>query len=455
MLADAVDQVASSVARLVDEPGLDVTDSQRRDALRKIQAAQDTLDALKAEQLKELDETKGYEADGASSLRVWCRNELRLDSSETRAVCAAASTMRQLTDVGDSARAGRIRSAHVRAFTYGVRHIGYSVVQESLPWLLDVATACEPAQLFQAVRALREAVYPDTLDDAWQRGMDREDFQVNAVPEGWHVNGFLNTVAGAKLRTILDSLGAPREGGDERTGSQRRVDALEELADKVLSDGLPSDKGIRPHLQVIVEAHTLAAVLGRGPHYRADEAMPAQLLDFGAIGPRLLSYLTCVSHTTAIITDGQTAGPVPQARILNVGRSARLATPKQRHAVIARQDGQCAAPGCTSTHLEVHHRTPWSQGGPTDLDNLIGLCPSCHRLAHRGMLHINDDGYGGFAVTGGDNSGLRSLRRPATRQYREAWRTRQQAKARREAVQSGRAEPMPHIPRRSPGHQRV
>lgn len=418
MLADAVDQVVSSVARLVDE-------------------------------------TKGYEADGASSLRVWCRNELRLDSSETRAVCAAASTMRQLTDVGDSARAGRIRSAHVRAFTYGVRHIGYSVVQDSLPWLLDVATACEPAQLFQAVRALREAVYPDTLDDAWQRGMDREDFQVNAVPEGWHVNGFLNTVAGAKLRTILDSLGAPREGGDERTGSQRRVDALEELADKVLSDGLPSDKGIRPHLQVIVEAHTLAAVLGRGPHYRADEAMPAQLLDFGAIGPRLLSYLTCVSHTTAIITDGQTAGPVPQARILNVGRSARLATPKQRHAVIARQDGQCAAPGCTSTHLEVHHRTPWSQGGPTDLDNLIGLCPSCHRLAHRGMLHINDDGYGGFAVTGGDNSGLRSLRRPATRQYREAWRTRQQAKARREAVQSGRAEPMPHIPRRSPGHQRV
>src|SRR5699024_11816307 len=66
------------------------------------------------------------------------------------------------------------------------------------------------------------------------------------------------------------------------------------------------------------------------------------------------------------------------------------------YAVIARQDGECAAPGCTSTHLEVHHRTPWSQGGATDLDNLIGLCPSCHRLAHRGMLHIRDDGYGGF-----------------------------------------------------------
>src|SRR5699024_3829960 len=137
-------------------------------------------------------------------------------------------------------------------------------------------------------------------------------------PEGGHVNGFLNTGAGAKLRSILDSLGTPRDADDKRSGAQRRVDALEKLADSVLSEGLPSDKGIRPHLQVMVEANTLAAVLARDPHHRAEEATPAKLLDFGAIGPRLLSYLACVSQTTAIITDGQTSGPVSQARVLNV-----------------------------------------------------------------------------------------------------------------------------------------
>ena len=35
---------------------------------------------------------------------------------------------------------------------------------------------------------------------------------------------------------------------------------------------------------------------------------------------------------------------------------------------------------------DVHHIIPITQGGQNDKNNLIVLCPNCHRLAHRNLL---------------------------------------------------------------------
>ena len=164
-------------------------------------------------------------------------------------------------------------------------------------------------------------------------------------------------------------MGAPRDADDQRPGSERRVDAFDRMLTQVLEAGLPSDKGIRPQLSVIVDTN--------GPS--------ARLAGFGSIGPKLLDYLTCLSDLTPIVT---TAGDL-QAQILNVGRTRRHANRQQRRAIIARQGGECAAPGCHNTHLEIHHVTWWSRGGPTDLDQMIGLCVRCHHLVHRELLNID------------------------------------------------------------------
>ncbi|MGA9100875.1 DUF222 domain-containing protein [Aeromicrobium sp.] len=345
-----------------------------RAALKAIRAAQDALDAVMADRLASLERSKDFELDGASSLSMWARNELRLDARDAKKLIRAATTVRDLPAVAEAAAAGRIRLDHVDAFSYGLKHIGHQVVAESESWLLDVAVTHEPGELRRVMRSLREAVYPEELDQAWAEGMDREDFQVNPVPDGWHVNGFLNTVTGAKLNTILDALGAPTDADDRRPGAERRVTALDTLLTTVLESGLPSDKGIRPHLSVLVDT--------TGP--------TARLAGFGAVGPKLLDYLGCLADVTPISTDGE------QARVLNVGRTHRLATLKQRRAVIARQGGVCAAPGCRHTHLEIHHTTAWSQGGRTDIDHLLGLCVRCHHLVHRERLRVTADGTGGF-----------------------------------------------------------
>ncbi len=209
---------------------------------------------------------------------------------------------------------------------------------------------------------------------------------------------------------MLDSLSAPRDKDDRRAGPERRVAALDTLVSSILENGLPSDKGIRPQMLVTVDVETLHDALTTPSHTRRTGA-PARLAGFGPIGPKLLAYLGCVSDLTPILTQG---GELPQARVLNVDRTHRLATPRQRKAVIARQGGQCAGPGCSNTHLEVHHSTWWSKGGKTDLDDLAGYCKSCHLLIHRGLLVVKAKGKGLFEHS-------TSTGAPVRRRTRHGW----------------------------------
>ena len=49
----------------------------------------------------------------------------------------------------------------------------------------------------------------------------------------------------------------------------------------------------------------------------------------------------------------------------------------------------CAVPGCGATRgLHAHHIRHWQDGGATELDNLVLVCPYHHRLHHRGVITI-------------------------------------------------------------------
>ncbi|MEG9224811.1 HNH endonuclease [Aeromicrobium sp. Sec7.5] len=389
-----------------------VTSADHRAALVAIQTAQDALDAAKAHHLAELEKSAEFELDGASTVTTWARQHLRLDARQTRSLIDADHTMRELPAVGDAAAEGAVRLDHVRLFTFGLKHIGQKVVSDAEPWLLAVATTHEPVQLRRVIRALRDAVYPEELDKAWIKGMAKEDIQLSPVPEGWHLSGFLKTETGAKLKAVLESLSIPTQANDDRTSAERRVAGFDRLLSSVLESGLPSSKGIRPQLSVIVGVETLHEAMTAEPGQAKPVGEPAELAGFGPIGPQLLSYLACTGDTTPILTSDD---DVEQAQILNVGDTIRLATPAQRKAVIARQHGVCAAPGCTHTHLEIHHTTWWSNGGKTDLDGLIGICTSCHTLVHRGLLVIEALGQGKFDLATRDGRPVDLTQRRTTR----------------------------------------
>ena len=80
---------------------------------------------------------------------------------------------------------------------------------------------------------------------------------------------------------------------------------------------------------------------------------------------------------------------------LDVGRSKRLATEAQRHALRAMYS-TCAIPDCQTPFEDchVHHVDEWhDQHGATDLNRLLPLCTlgGCHTRFHEGGWKLDLD----------------------------------------------------------------
>ena len=104
----------------------------------------------------------------------------------------------------------------------------------------------------------------------------------------------------------------------------------------------------------------------------------------------------------------------------HVGRSHRLVTDRQCRALLLRQHGHCAHPGCPNTKaLHAHHRIHWIHGGRTDLDNLLLLCERHHVAHHGGQFDILTAGAGRFRFVSANGRDLSApLRSPASRNTR-------------------------------------
>src|ERR671911_377769 len=148
----------------------------------------------------------------------------------------------------------------------------------------------------------------------------------------------------------------------------RRVDALVALARAALAAGSRPDDGddlTEVLLCVDLDVLTGHAEIGRS-HLNAGPALPtptARRLCCDALIRPLLHH---------------------HDQPLDLGRSQRLVNRAQRRALRFRDGHGCAFPGCSALHVDAHHITFWADGGPTDLDNLVLLCPPHHRLLHEG-----------------------------------------------------------------------
>lgn len=103
---------------------------------------------------------------------------------------------------------------------------------------------------------------------------------------------------------------------------------------------------------------------------------------------RQLWRLTCAARLDiAISAAGHPA---------DLGRARRAPDARLRGLLWVRDRG-CAVPGCGATrNVHAHHVRWWSQGGPTDLHNLVLLCGFHHHRVHEAGLIVEADGNGRF-----------------------------------------------------------
>ena len=81
-------------------------------------------------------------------------------------------------------------------------------------------------------------------------------------------------------------------------------------------------------------------------------------------------------------------------QILDWGRAKRLFTRSQRLALVER-DGGCAMCGLPPGMTRAHHILWWVRDrGPTDLENGVLLCESCHHRIHDNGWDIRTEGVG-------------------------------------------------------------
>ncbi len=160
-----------------------------------------------------------------------------------------------------------------------------------------------------------------------------------------------------------------RDQGERASDSAPPLPGTLEAFLRLVETGWDAEVARRPHGQhttvvVHVDVEQRAAALHLGPLLTEAER----------------SYLTCdATYEVWFERDGQ---------VIGAGRSTRHINRRLRRALEHRQP-TCAVPGCGATRgLHAHHLRHWEDGGPTELANLVLVCPYHHRLHHRGVITL-------------------------------------------------------------------
>lgn len=273
--------------------------------------------------------------------------------------------------------------------------------------LLDLADQHGPLVFRRFVDRFARVTDPESDERGYRVASEREHLDVAKTFGGYHVDGFLTDEHGEALRAAMDSvMGAPTPGSD-RTPTQRRAQALADLARTVLDNGATgTGAAVRPHVTVTVSWTELTRLTARtrtpsGDEGRGDRRIvsrdeshidgtlfdaPTSLTDVTAaparygisaalVPPATLRRLLCDSAVTRVVFG-------PNGQVLDVGRAQRTVTGQMRRAVIAR-DKHCVYADCAQppARCEVHHaERHWADGGETSVRNSALLCWHHHDL---------------------------------------------------------------------------
>jgi len=319
----------------------------------------------------------------AASREVSLATALAPGESEVARPCATA-----LAD-------GALSPAHARVIVTATDQLPASLTAEQVATverdLVDKATRLAPDQLRRAARRALEIVEADQA--VVDRHEDRllrseEDAALARTRLSLHDNGdgttsghfTVPTVAAAVLRKAIESMTSPRRARLGATIAQagdpdERRDWAHQagLALVELLEHLPTD---RLHNKVA------ATVLVTIDHDRLQAAIGAARLDTGnTISASEARRLACGAGILPAILNGPS---LP----LDLGRTQRFFSETQRVALGTRQT-TCAAKDCDRPFAwtELHHRTRWTDGGTTNLEDAVGVCGFHHRRIHDPNYH--------------------------------------------------------------------
>src|SRR6266508_3211632 len=270
--------------------------------------------------IREADSRGACQEYDAASTADWVRYLLRIPARQAKQLIGLARAVEgDATATGTALAAGRISADHAQVITDSLA----ALPEQAEGWVADAA----------------EEHLLDAAADHDPKALHRLGRRIVEVIDPDHGDELLGRQ--------LDR--ADRQAEDPRHSTRRKADALVELADRAIRRGdLPTQGGEKPTLILTLDYTKLAAEVGTGTLDTGDH-LPA-----GTV-----RRLAC------------------DAKII----PAVLGGPSQP---LVLRDAGCTFPGCDLPPgwCDAHHLRHWANGGPTDLNNTVLLCPRHHHTAH-------------------------------------------------------------------------
>lgn len=360
------------------------TMQQRAEAVEQLGAL---LSAVQAELLDVVTAATlehDWAADGATGPDAWLMHTLRVSRGTAKELLRVGAALDELPEIRRALASGvlsfeQAAPASVLADTttdaeLAVELPGHTVHQLGVLARRHRARTKRDAQATQAKTAFR-----------W-----REDPE----HDGYRYSGFLPAAEGARLNAAIEQQ-ANRAGKDADTGHwapfpERCAHAVVALADQRVADDLDPQGA-----QVVVHAD-------------------AEVIDGHVAGNGQIGDLPVPRHSVLrLLCDAQVEFNLdtPDGRTVGIARVSQ-AVPRWLRRKIQRRDGCCRFPGCARPIRHRHHLQHWSRGGPTNANNLVGLCWWHHHLVHEGGWTIEGDPDAELAFLGPLGRTLRSKPNP-------------------------------------------
>ncbi|MBM7529966.1 HNH endonuclease [Brevibacterium luteolum] len=242
--------------------------------------------------------------------------------------------------------------------------------------LIDVPET-EAAEILAAVNAAHDRLVREQAEAAGEAAAAGEP-EVPENPSSVHADGF-PTQAEALMELVR--CGSDAANGS-RTDAARATMVVHVSPDTLAQAQAQVQTQEQAQIQTQVQTQPVPDDAGDVPAGTSAGEQKSYVDGYGAISAESSARLACTSAIIGAALDRF-------GDVLVLGRTKRLASSRQRLALSVRDLGLCQFPGCgRRRRLEAHHRQPWSEGGPTDLDNLILLCRSHHIAVHEHHLRI-------------------------------------------------------------------
>ena len=335
----------------------DLTTDALEQQLIEIESLKARLTSRQLFLLREADLRQTPLADGCRSLVEWTAGRLDVAPETAKTLVTAARTLSDQPGLQERLIDGIASFDRILA-TAHLTTAGASTERIELSASLDIPGVRRLTALHRRMsRRNQQQVFADRYL-MMQPTLDRTAYRLWGQLPG--TDGELVEQA---LQTRADTFPTLPDGTRGTLG-QRQADALVSISQDSLTtssgeDGSPSG----PVLSVFTSAELASNSEGEAGSVTSSGIQ---------VGPQTIEEIFCTGSIEHIRFQG--------GQPLSAGRTSRVIPPKLRRAILYR-DGGCCAEGCTSRYrLQPHHRIRWSQGGPTNPDNLTTLCWYHHHV---------------------------------------------------------------------------